>query len=198
MHWRKIERLRVTDHQFKVDYERQRVFFVAERTEDKVRVLIIREQKTRESWDQSWAPDGHHVLIQPINLSVVSWSQWTPPILPPPHCNVTLYCLDLLLCFSPRDDLFPYVLQHFPVLMFTLCSQGGGEVDQKSLKLVQVPALPIIHVIVDKLLNNSKNNLFKAKDNPDTGRAHLSHTILHLKSEKTEVWRRLKYVPQVM
>ena len=99
------------------------------------------------------------------------------------HCNVTLYCPDLHLSFSPRDDLFPYILQHFPVLIFTLCFQGGSEVDQKSLKLVQVLALPIIGVIMDELLNNSKNNLSKAKYKPDTGHSHISHTILHIKSE---------------
>lgn len=88
------------------------------------------------------------------------------------------------MSFFPRDDLFAYILQHFPVLIFTLGSQGGDEVDQKSLKLVQVLALPIIGGIADKLLNNSKSNLSKAKYKPDTGQVHLSHTILHLKSEK--------------
>ena len=81
--------------------------------------------------------------------------------------------------------------------MFTLCSQGDDDVEQKALKVVQVLTLPILDMIVDKLLNNRKNTLSKANYQPDVSHAHLSHTILHLKSEKTEIWWGLRDVPKV-
>lgn len=108
MHRRKIERLRVTDHQFKVNHERQRIFFVTERTENKVQDWIIRvaedQRKLRAklspwcgsiSWGNQW----------------ISWQQVDCkglfPSFPFLLCNVILYRLHLVLPFSPIDDLFP-------------------------------------------------------------------------------------------
>lgn len=67
MHWRKMERLRVTDHKLKVNYERQRVFFGTERTENKVQDLITRVAEDRRKLRAKLSPW----------CSAISWgNQW--------------------------------------------------------------------------------------------------------------------------
>ena len=56
MHGRKIERLKATNHQFKVNCERQRIFLVTERTENKVQDLIIRVAEDRRKLRAKMSP----------------------------------------------------------------------------------------------------------------------------------------------
>lgn len=74
----------------------------------------------------------HHSLRKPINLLVACWLQRTPSILSLPPSQCSLYCLHLLLSFSSIMTYNPISCNLFPVLMFTICPQGGGEVEEKT------------------------------------------------------------------